>query len=174
MSSDTVQVNLKGLFFALVFVIALIVFSVGWLTNDDPLWFLPIFNETPSQIAVYRDGCTINLRRGQPGFDEITQTINQALPQYEGYSSTFGVSPDSLQAYRKTERILEVFYAKPVTIHAPYRLGHPEMILIPLSGYFADARAVFGGQDGTYWSGALRLKTIEPLQHAVEQVRCTP
>ena len=174
MAQDTVQVNLRGLFLALIVVIVLIVFSVGALANGDPLWLLPVFTDVPEQIVVYQGGCRVELSKGQPGFDELTAAINQTLPEYEGFNSTFGISPDSLKEYREKERALEIFYAKPVTIHTPYRFGHPEAIFIPLSSYFADARSIFGGNGGDYWAGALRLKSIEPIQRAAAAIRCAP
>jgi len=174
MAQDTVQVNLRGLLFALVVVIALIVLGVGALTNGDPLWFLPFFNDVPQRIVVYQNGCRVELNDGQPGFDQLTAAINQTLPQYDGFNSTTGISLGSLTDYREKERAVEVFYAKPVTIHAPYRFGHPETLFIPLSGYLADSRSVFGGKAGDYWAGALRLKSIEPIQRAAETVHCTP
>jgi hypothetical protein len=174
MASDTVQVNLRGLFFALLVVIVLIIFGIGTLTNGDPLWFLPIFDETPQQIVVYTGGCSVTLSNGQPGFDELTNAVNQTLPQVEGFNSTFGVSLDSLKEYRQKERMLEIFYAKPVTVHAPYRFGHPDTILIPLSGYLAETRSVFGGKAGDYWAGALRLKTVEPIQRTAASIPCAP
>ena len=174
MAQDTVQVNLRGLFLALAVVIALIVFGVGALTNGDPLWFLPFFSEAPQRIVVYQNGCRVELSNGQPGFDELTAAINQTLPQYDGFNSTTGISPESLKDYREKERAVEIFYGKPVTIHAPYRFGHPETIFIPLSSYFADSRSVFGGKAGDYWAGALRVKSLAAIQGAVEAIRCAP
>ena len=174
MAQDKVQVNLRGMFFALLVVIILIIFGIGTLTNADPLWFLPVFNEVPQRIVVYQGGCRAQVMKGQFGFDEITSAINQSLPQYEGFNGAFGVSADSLKDLREKERALEVFYAKPVTIHAPYRFGHPEALLIPLSGYFAEGRSVFGGKSGDYWAGALRLKSIELIQRAADLVSCAP
>ncbi|MDE3090227.1 MAG: hypothetical protein KGJ80_12665 [Chloroflexota bacterium] len=172
MGQDKVQVNLRGMFLALIVVIGVIIFSVGALANDDPLWFLPVFNAAPQRIVVYQGGCRTELIPGQPGFDELTTAINQTLPQYDGFSSTFGMSAESTKETREKERAVEIFYAKPVTIHTPYRFGHPDSIFIPLSSYFADAHSVFGGRAGEYWSGALRLKSIEPIQRAAEMIPC--
>jgi len=172
MPQDTVQVNLKGLFFALIVVIALIVFGIGALTNGDPFWFLPVFDETPKQIIVYNGSCSVKLVEGQVGFAPLNTAIQQSLVQYEGFNSTTGLSPESLVEYHTTEQAVEAMYAKPVTIHTPYRFGHPDMLFIPLSGYLADARSVFGGKSPDYWAGALRLKTLEPIQRAAEQIGC--
>jgi hypothetical protein len=160
------------LFLALLVVLVLLVFIVGMLANDDPFWFLPVFDETPRRLVVYQSGCSSILSKGQPNFDELNNAINQTLPHYEGFNSTFGISADSLKDYRATERAVEVFYAQPVTIHTIYRFGHPDSIFIPLSGYFAESRSIFGGRAGDYWAGALRLKSTEPIRRAAEQVRC--
>lgn len=174
MPQDTVRVNLRGMFFALIVVVVLIVFGVGALANGDPYWFLPVFNDVPQRIVVYRSGCRAELSQTQPGFDELTAAINQTLPQYEGFNSTFGIPPESLKEYREQEHAVEIFYGKPVTIHTPYRFGHPEALFIPLSSYFADARSVFGGRAGDYWAGALRLKSIESIQRAAASIPCAP
>jgi hypothetical protein len=162
------------MFVVLVIVIAAIFFSVGLLTNGDPLWFLPVFNARALRIVVHQPGCTVELREGDAGYEELTGALNASFTQVEGFNSTFGISPESLEQYRTQERALEVFYAEPVTIHAPYRFGHPDAILIPLSGHFADTRSVFGGHDGDYWSGALRLKSTESIARVLEKIPCPP
>ena len=154
-----------------VFLIA-VVFCVTLFANEDPLWFLPYFNETPTRILVYRNGCRADLTPGTAGFAELTAALNQTLSQVDGYEQGFGLSPDSFKQFTEKEQAIQVFYPKRVTIHIAFRFGHPDSLFIPLSGYYAESRAVFGGIAGDYWAGALRLKTIAPIQRAVEAVRC--
>ncbi len=173
MVQEQVRVNLRGLAVALVVVVALVIFGGGALANSDPLWFYNSFDETPQRIVFHRAGCQADLVPGDPGFAELTQAINEALPQYEGYSAQFGMSQDSGTEYRARETYVEVIYSRPVTIHTPYRFGHPDQLFIPLTGYFSDERAIFGGHAGDYWSGALRLKSLEPIQKASQGIACS-
>ncbi|MBI3742095.1 MAG: hypothetical protein HY257_10135, partial [Chloroflexi bacterium] len=69
-------------------------------------------------------------------------------------------------------RSVEIFYAQPVRVHSPYRTGHPDNLLIPLSGTFGETRSLFGGRGGDYWGGALRLKTTAGIRGAIENVAC--
>lgn len=172
MAPDTVHVNLKGLFFAMLVVIALIIVGLGTVGNGDPLWFLPRFDQVPEHMIVYRNGCRTELWQGSAGFDDLTHALQRALPQVDGMNSSYGISLDSLDDYRQKERALEVVFDKPVTIHTLYKFGHPDTLFIPLSSYFADSRSVFGGTEGQYWAGALRIKSLAELQQLVDALRC--
>lgn len=169
---EPVRVNLRGL------VIVMVLFGVGmaWflgaLANEDPLWFLPYFNETPARITLYRDGCRVEIYSGENGFEDLTVALNQALSQVDGYEQGFGLSPETYKQYTTQWRAVEVLYPKRVKIHVAFRFGDPDTLFIPLNEYFANSRAVFGSVAGKYWAGALRLKTIEPIQRAAEQIRC--
>ncbi len=173
MSYELPKIDLKSVIFAIALVVGAVVFCSGALANADPLWFLPYSNETPAYIVVHQDGCSVTILPGQSGFDELTAALNQALSQIDGYEQGFGLSADSLKEYRSgKERVVEVYFDKPIKIHVPYRFGDPSNLLIPLTGPFAETRTLFGGRDGDYWGGALRLKTTEPVRRAAELVRC--
>ncbi len=171
-SQEPVHVNLKDL--ALVFTLFMIALIVlmGATANSDLLWFLPFFNETPSRITVYWEGCRTDILPGEHHFDAMMLAINQSLSQVEGYEQGFGLNQETLTQYKTQWRVVEVRYPKRIKIHTAFRFGDPDSLFIPLNEYFGVGRAVFGGIVGDYWSGALRLKTIEPIQHAAEQIRC--
>ncbi len=170
--NDRVKFDLKGLALVLLAGIGGVLFCSGALANDDPLWFWPFFNETPSHIVVHLNGCDVRMMEGSPGFPELVGAINQSLSQVDGYEHGFGLSPQSLKDYRTIERSLEIFYPKPIRVHAPFRSGHPDSLLMPLTGPFGEARSLFGGRGGDYWGGALRLKTTDPVRREVEKMRC--
>lgn len=172
MSYELPKIDLKAVILTIVLVTGAIVFCVSAMANTDPLWFLPYSNVTPAYIVVHQNGCNVTLLPGQSGFDEMTAALNQSLSQIDGYEMGFGLSPESLKEYREKERSVEVYFDKPIKIHVPYRFGDPSNLLIPLTGAFAETRTLFGGRDGDYWGGALRLKTTEPVRRAAEQVRC--
>jgi hypothetical protein len=171
MEKDITRFDIRGLVLVLVAMIGGVFFCAGTLANDDPLWFLPFFNETPTRIVIYQPGCKVALTNGHPRFDEFNRVLNQSLSQIDGYDA-FGLSPASLKEYRETEWAVEVFYPHRVKIHSTYRFGHPDSVLIPLSGMFGETRSIFGGYGGDYWSGALRLKSNAEIRRAAEAMRC--
>ena len=171
-AQDQVKLNLKGLLLAFVMFVAAAVFAIGAIPNGDPLWFLPVFTEKPLRIMVYKQGCSAELFEGEEGFDRVYLAVNQTVTQLEGLNDLHGLSADSPDQYRAKEKLVEVFYGRPITIHVPYRFGHPDSLFIPVTGYFADSRSIFGGQDGQYWAGALRVKTLQPVADAIESIPC--
>lgn len=173
-SEEPVNVNLKSLIMVFAIFVVAVFFFLGALSNDDLLWFLPYFNETPKRIIVYRSGCQIELAIADPGFDALTAALNQSLSQVDGYEQGFGLSPDSYKQYTEKWQAVQVFYAKRVKIHVPFRFGSPDSLFLPLDEYYGEARAVFGGVGGDYWAGALRLKSNATLQHTVESIPCPP
>ncbi len=172
MDLETVRFNLRDLFLVLLAMVGSVYFCSGTLANSDPLWFLPFFNETPQSIVVYRDGCRVTMTPEQPGFDDLTLALNEALSQIEGYDPTYGLELDSLREYREKQRALEVTFAKRIKIHVAYRFGDPDTLFIPLTGPFGETRSVFGGHAGEYWSSALRLKSNANLRRAAEAIVC--
>jgi hypothetical protein len=171
-SEQPVQLNLKGLGVVFALFVAGVVLFLGALSNDDLLWFLPYFNETPQRIVVYRSGCRVTLTAHDPGFDKLTAALNQSLSQVDGYEQGFGLSPDSYKQYTESWDAVQVFYAQRVKIHLPFRFGNPDSLFLPLDQYYGEARAVFGGVGGDYWAGALRLKSNRIINLTAESIPC--
>lgn len=173
MPSDTIKTNLRTLLFVLIVLPLLLVFGIGMVTNGDPLWFMSTFDETPARIVLYRNGCQTELVAGQPGFAELNEEVNRSLSNLSGFWATYGLSADSLKYYRTQASAVELIYGKPVTVHAPYRFGHPDKLFIGLSEQLGQDRALFGGHADQYWAGAIRLKSIQGIQQAAENISCT-
>lgn len=172
MPSDQLSINLRPLAVVLILLILAFVLGVGIVANNDPLWFLPLFDETPLRIIVYQNGCQVDLIEGAPGFDEVTNAINQTVTHIEGFYTSYGLSDASLQHYRANELALEVIYPNPITIHAPYRFGKPDSLFFGLSSTLGDDRTIFGGHNGQYWAGAMRLQSNDKLKQAAVAVHC--
>lgn len=173
MAQDRVEINLRKLIFILLILPLLLVFGIGMVMNGDPLWFMSTFDEMPTRIVLYQNGCRTELVAGQPGFAELNSAVNQSLSQLSGFWATYGLSEDSLRYYRTQGNALELVYAKPVTIHSPYRFGHPDKLFIGLSDQLGQDRALFGGHAAQYWAGAVRLKSIQGIQRAAENISCS-
>ena len=174
MSTDTLTINFRTLVLVLFILPVLVIFGVGMVTNGDPIWFISNFDETPQRIIVYQNGCRAELVAGQPGFAELNSAVNQSLSQLSGFWATYGLSDESLAHYRAQEQAIELVYSKDVTIHAPYRFGHPDSLFLGLSSTLGEDRALFGGHQGTYWAGAIRLKSVEAIQRAAQTISCVP
>ncbi len=172
-AQDKVNVNLKNLFLAFGVMVVAVIYGVGLIANGDPLWFLPFFTEKPMKIVVSDKGCTVELYEGEKGFDDIYLAFNQSVTQQDGLNEQFGFGPGRVQEYRNTHRVVEFYYDHPVTIHTNYRFGRPDSVFVPLTGPFAESRAVFGGHEGNYWSGALRLKSIDSIARAASEIQCS-
>ncbi len=96
-TDQPVQTNVKCLLIVFVILIIAVVFFLGAISNEDLLWFLPHFNETPARIIVYRAGCRVDLVPGERSFDELTTAVNQSLSQVDGCEQGFGLSPVETQ-----------------------------------------------------------------------------
>ncbi len=169
---ETIRPKLINFVIVLLIAIPIIFSAVGVAGNQDPLWFVGYFDETPARMIVSKEGCQVELLSGQPGFEELRQGLNQSFSHVIGWNWGLGLSPDTLKQYREQGPAVEVFYSKPVTIHSAYSFGHPDSIFIPLSDYFVEWNAIFGGHDGNYWAGSLRLGSLEPIQRAFKDIPC--
>lgn len=172
MPSDQLSINLRPLFLILIGLVLAFILGVGIVSNNDPFWFLPIFDETPLRIIVYRNGCQVDLIEGAPGFAQVTGAINGTVTHIEGFYTSYGLSDASLKHYRSGELAVEVLYPTPVTIHAPYRFGNPDSLFFGLSGSLGEDRTIFGGHNGVYWAGAMRLSSNDTLRKAAEAIPC--
>lgn len=162
--------RLRDLFVVVTLFLLALVYFAGALSTEDPLWFWPSFSQEPERIVIHHAGQETVLTAGSPGYTELTQAINSCLSQVAGFQGTMGLSEATMKEYMTKELVLEIFYAKPVLIHVPFRFTRPNSLLIPLTGRLSKAKVVFGGLDAQYRPGALSLKTTEPLKEALEAI----
>jgi hypothetical protein len=162
--------RLRDIFVVVTLVLLVIVYFAGALSTEDPLWFWPFFSQEPERIVIHHAGQETVLTAGSPGYTELTQAINSCLSRVAGFQGTMGLSEATMKEYMTKELVLEVFYAKPVFMHVPFRFTRPNSLFIPLTGRLSEAKVVFGGLDAQYRPGALILKTTEPLKEALEAI----
>jgi hypothetical protein len=159
----------KLLLVLIVFVLAVVYIFVA-LGSSDPLWFWPGFNARPDKIIIHCAGQETILTSTSPGYAELTEALCQTVPKIQGFYASLGISEGTMQEYKSKALVVEVFYARPIFIHSPFNFGRPDSLLIPLSGLHSELNVLFGGHEGVYWAGALRLKSTEPLRKVIEEL----
>jgi hypothetical protein len=165
-----VKPRIGRLFLVLVIFVLVAVYIVAALGSSDPLWFWPGFNARPDKIIIHRASQETILTPASPGYAELTEALRQTVPKIQGFYASLGLSEGTMQEYKSKDLVVEVFYAQPISIHSPFHFGRPDSLLIPLSGLHSESNVIFGGHEGKYWAGALRLKSTEPLRKAIEEL----
>ena len=150
----------------LLVVVALVYFTPVLLTGNF-LWFLPIFDEQPTTIIVFREGEQLTLYPGDPGFDEVTSATNKLISKIEAVHRTFGISDVGLEDLRAEGTAVELFYAESLDFPSPVNVGGANQLLIPLTGHYTINPVALRGFDGEYWGAALRLGDLTELQAVV-------
>jgi hypothetical protein len=142
--------------------------------DRDWLWFLPVFNEQPARIILYRDGEEIVLLPGERAYDDVNAAINQIVRKVKA-KEPLGMSVVSQQEYYDEFSAVEVFYSEPVIIHTIQRFPMADKYLFPQSGPDSDPPVVFAGYQRRpdYREGALVLSSRAALDEAVDRVWAT-
>ncbi len=139
--------------------------------DQDWLWFISVFNESPTRILLYRDGQELALYPGDTGYEEVNEAINQIVRHITA-KEPLGISMESLEEYYALYEAVEVFYAEPVIIHTSHGFPKADKYLFPQSGRHYDPPVVFAGYQRRldYRGGVLVLKSREQLDLAVDTV----
>lgn len=151
-----------------------LVWGVNALTNRDPIWFWPWFNQRAIEIRIIAAGREYVFTPGVPGYEPLNEALNRILagPNIEGYEPKIGLSEATLSEYRHGTGALTVWarYDPPAQIHTAYFFPKADMLIIPLKGPHAELRPVFGALRGVIRLGALRLRDRRALEEAVQEV----
>ena len=159
----------------MVITVAIVLVGLVWfgiaLPDRDWLWFLPIFNEEPTRIHLYRDGREIILYPGDRGYQEVNDAVNQIVRHIRA-KEPLGISVETQDEYYTRFSAVEVFYAEPVIIHTMHGFPQADKYLFPQSGRHYDPPVVFAGMQRRmdYRGGVLVLSSREKLDKAVEDV----
>ncbi len=161
--------SLLSAFSILIVVGGLLFWWVNALTNEDPLWFLTVFNAPADWITVYWDGETVMFFPGDPEYDAIMAAFSDGVAHWAGYEGAVGLSDESLALYRDSGRLLEVHYNEPVRVHTRQAFREARVFFVPLSGTHATWRRVFAGLNDTPRIGVLDMSAgrFTALQEAV-------
>jgi hypothetical protein len=162
--------NCVGLLIA--FASCLILGSYGMIsvTSRDPLWFLQGFEDRPSRIIVYQGGQRTELPRGQAGFDELAEAVEASLAQGFARLTSIGFSDKTLQTAYTQHLTLEVFWDRPVELHAWFPTGRTTQMLVPITGPHSELSIVLLGDGGRYRAGAPALNSLEPVHEALRSL----
>lgn len=163
------QSLLAGILIPAILMIVVLYLVVS-LTNRDPMWFNATFNERPANIRIYHYGEVIDLRAGQPGFDDLVAAINSEIPIHAGYYESLGQTGATLEAYQQRGYAIELAYAKPVQIHTRNFFPAAPNLFIAIDGSYNYLKyaMLFRGQNNQWIPGALALKSVDLIRAAAD------
>jgi hypothetical protein len=172
--TDKLSTNIFGMLISVVGFALVAIYATIALSTHDVYWFLTGFDEWPTRMVVYRVGRRIELQAGQPGFDELAKAVRASLGQGVARQSGIGLSEGSLQDAYNQYVTVEVFFARPVKLHAWFDTDSPTQMLFPITGRHSETNLVFLGGAGKYLSNSPALKTIEPIRSALKSQGLLP
>jgi hypothetical protein len=162
--TDKVRTNIRGMLLATVGFLIIAYYGSTALSTRDALWFAQGFTERPERMIVYHDGQRTELTAAQPAFAELADAVVASLDKGVNYASGVGFSQGSIDDAYNMYVTLEVFFARPVLLHASFGTGRPTQMLFPLTGRHSDRPLVLLGTNGIYLANAPILKTVEPIR----------
>jgi len=168
--TDQLQTNTLGMLAAVIGFVLAAIYGTLTLAAQDPAWFLTGFDERPTRVVVYQSGQRIELQAGQPGFDELAEAVRSSLAKGVSQPTGIGLSEGSLQDAHSLYITLEVFFDRPVKLHAWFNTDRPTRMLFPITGRHSEAPIVFLGRGDKYMSNAPMLKTVEPIRSTLRSL----
>lgn len=166
--TDKLRTNVGGMLVSVIGFLLLAYYAVTAISARDAFWFLNRFDDKPVRMMIYQAGQQTELLSGDPGFAELSEAVQASLASGVAHTSGIGLSPGSLEDAYKLYVTLEVFFDRPVKLHASFNTDHPQQMLFPITGRHSDLNVVFLGVEGTYMSSAPVLKTTEPIRRALQ------
>lgn len=153
----------------LIVVAAGILWILNTLNTGNPLWFLPIQPiYEPSRIVIRNYGETVTLRRGEPGYAEITDGLNETLSGFDNTALiSIGLSEETIRRYSEEDLVLEVYYADEIEFNTPVRMTGVKQLLFPVDATHSGNGYVFMGANGEWRVGAMVVSDEVPLLNAM-------
>ena len=168
--TDKLQTNILGMLAAVIGFVLVAIYGTLTLAAKDLAWFLTGFDERPTRMVIYEVGQRTELQVGQPGFDKLAEAVRFSLAGGVSRPSGIGLSEESLQDAYSLYVTLEVFFDRPVKLHAWFDTDRPRQMLFPITGRHSEMSVVFLGGSGNYMSNAPVLKTVEPIRSALKSL----
>ncbi len=153
----------------LIGVAAGIIWILNTLNTGNPLWFLPIQPiYEPSRIVIRNYGETVTIRRGEPGYAELSEGLNDTLSSFNNTALIpIGLSEETLRRYNEEELVVEAYYADEIEFNTPVRMAGVRQLLIPIDATHAGNGYVFIGANGEWRAGAMVVDDDTPLLNAL-------
>lgn len=141
-------------------------YAIIALSTEDPLWFLPTFEEFPEEIVMNCYGTVTSLRPGDEHYDALVGLVNETLSTSKNYDGL--TMSDETYTYYLTDStvmVLELIYTQKVRIHSTYKFfGNLDSIVIPLDGRHSNTNAIFGRSNGLSTAGALHYLALPDIR----------
>ena len=166
--TDKLRTNVGGMLVAVIGFMVVAYYAVIAISARDAFWFWSGFDAKPVRMIVYQSGQQTELLSGDPGFVELAEAVRASLASGVARTSGIGLSPGSLEDAYNLYVTLEVFFDRPVKLHASFNTGRPQQMLFPITGRHSDLNVVFLGVEGAYMSSAPVLNTTEPIRRALQ------
>jgi len=166
--TDKLRVNIGRMLVSVIGFGALAIFVTIAFSSQDPLWFTGGFDVLPERVVIYQAGQRVELQAGRPGYDALAEAVRASLAQGVARGSGIGLSQGSLEDAYTQYLTVEVFFDRPVKLHASINTGHPTQMLFLITGRHSDQPIVFLGKAGAYLSNGPVLKTVQPIRDALK------
>jgi hypothetical protein len=167
--TDRIRTNPIRMVLLMAALALLIVYVTVSVTTGDLTWFLKGFRTMPARMVVYHhEGKRTELQPGDPGFAELASAVQACLAEGAERPSGIGFSDASLLDAYSQYVSLEVFFDRPVKLHAWFDTGAPTQMLFPITGRHSELSLVLLGNNGKYLASPPSLKTTEPIRHALQ------
>ena len=146
-----------------------ILWILNTLNTGNPLWFLPLQPVyEPSRIIVRNYGETVTIIRGEPGYTELSESLNETLSNFNNTALVpIGLSEETLRRYNQEELVVESYYADEIEFNTPVRMDGVKQLLIPVDATHSGNRYVFLGANGEWRVGAMVVEDDTPLKNAL-------
>lgn len=150
-------------------ILFLIYFSIMAYTKD-ALWFYPVFDVEPAQIAIRCYGEQVILEQDSEHLSVIAGMVNEQISGDKRWDE-LNLTDPTYQDYQTTTSmmILELNYSEPQRIHSrsPFFSGFTTL-LIPLDGRYSDTNIMFAVRNGKPGGGSFHVQSFVPVKSYIE------
>ena len=148
----------------------LLIVAVAWggimIATDDPLWFLPVFEEDAAFYTIYWDSEQITVEPGSPEYEMLNAAFHEDLAHVESFPSGVGLSDSMYNHLQQAGRLGEAHYNERAMVHSRYHFGASPLLLVPLSTHHAWNSRLFNRGRGA----PLELQSTAQIMSAVENI----
>ena len=156
-----------------IVILAILLYVIFSLNLKDPLWFIPTYNATASEIIIHCYGEDVQVEPGSAAFVSLNDAVNKGISGTKRWDS-LSLSTVTYEDYMSNPKmmVLDFRYDKPQMIHSAYRFFKKfDQLLIPLVGRHANYNSVFGRLGEYPEAGSFHLRDNAPILQLVEELQ---